>query len=138
MRPPLRDAPTLQPAVDPMGSSHQVINEFGASRHIQKELAAYSENCHCTHAIEAECARLHASLERVLVIDARMAWNGLGNSLGRWTSFLRLGEAMNFATFLWLNGNEDGNNCKPPPHDTPPHPTTFHLRRDCKWRTREP
>ena len=34
--------------------------------------------------MEARRAELHTRLDRVLVIDARFPWNGVGNSLVRW------------------------------------------------------
>jgi hypothetical protein len=39
----------------------------------------------------------------VLVIDARFPWNGVGNSLVRWLTLLRVGLASGRATFLWLS-----------------------------------
>jgi hypothetical protein len=48
-------------------------------------------------------AELHASLDRVLVIDMRFFWNGVGNSLPRWLASLRVGLAAGRATFLWMS-----------------------------------
>ena len=53
--------------------------------------------------MEARRAELHARLDRVLVIDARFPWNGVGNSLVRWLTLLRVGLASGRATFLWLS-----------------------------------
>ena len=52
---------------------------------------------------EAGRAELHRTLESVLVIDMRFAWNGIGNSLTRWLAVLRLGTAAGRATFLWFS-----------------------------------
>ena len=53
--------------------------------------------------MEARRAELHTRLDRVLVIDARFPWNGVGNSLVRWLTLLRVGLASGRATFLWLS-----------------------------------
>ena len=53
--------------------------------------------------MEARRAELHARLDRVLVVDARFPWNGVGNSLVRWLTLLRVGLASGRATFLWLS-----------------------------------
>ena len=37
------------------------------------------------------------------MIDARFPWNGVGNSLVRWLTLLRVGLASGRATFLWLS-----------------------------------
>ena len=37
------------------------------------------------------------------MIDARFHWNGVGNSLVRWLTLLRVGLASGRATFLWLS-----------------------------------
>ena len=70
---------------------------------IQREAAAYTKLCPCQQRIEAGRAELHRTLESVLVIDMRMNWNGIGNSLTRWLAVLRLGTATGRATFLWLS-----------------------------------
>lgn len=54
-------------------------------------------------ASQARRAELHASLDRVLVIDMRFFWNGVGNSLPRWLASLRVGLAAGRATFLWMS-----------------------------------
>ena len=76
---------------------------FSGSRHIRAEQEIYSSTCKCTQRIEAGRAALHASLERVLVIDIRFRWNGLGNSLERWERLLRVGLAAGRATFLYMS-----------------------------------
>lgn len=76
---------------------------FRSSRLIHAELAAYSRDCHCSAAIESRRARLHATLQRVLVIDMRFGWNGVGNSMPRWLAALRFGLASGRATFLWMS-----------------------------------
>ena len=53
--------------------------------------------------MEARREELHTRLDRVLVIDARFPWNGVGNSLVRWLTLLRVGLASGRATFLWLS-----------------------------------
>ena len=76
---------------------------FRSSRLINAELAAYSRDCHCSAAIESRRAHLHATLQRVLVIDMRFGWNGVGNSMPRWLAALRFGLASGRATFLWMS-----------------------------------
>ena len=66
---------------------------FTDSRHVKAEEAIYASSCKCSQLVEAHRAALHASLERVLVIDIRFRWNGLGNSLERWERLLRVGLA---------------------------------------------
>ena len=76
---------------------------FAAHPLIQREASRYAKDCACTHRIEAGRAALHRSLEKVLVIDMRMPWNGIGNSLTRWLAVLRVGTASGRATFLWFS-----------------------------------
>ena len=68
-----------------------------------REAAAFERDCKCTQRIEAGRAALHRSLDSVLVIDMRMSWNGIGNSLTRWLAVLRLGTSSGRATFLWFS-----------------------------------
>ena len=75
---------------------------FTDSRHVKAEEAIYASSCKCSQLVEAHRAALHASLERVLVIDIRFRWNGLGNSLERWERLLRVGLAAGRATFLQM------------------------------------
>ena len=69
------------------------VPEFAAHPLIQREARIYESDCTCTRKVEEGRAQLHASLDRVLVIDMRMMWNGIGNSLTRWLAVLRLGTA---------------------------------------------
>lgn len=70
---------------------------------IQREARAYESGCKCSQRIEAGRAELHRTLDSVLIIDLRMNWNGIGNSLTRWLAVLRLGTAAGRATFLWFS-----------------------------------
>ena len=98
----------------PDASSHLRQNaEFAASPLIRREAGVYEAQCVCTARVEAGRARLHASLDRVLIIDMRMMWNGVGNSLTRWLAVLRLGTASGRATFLWMSDREL-HHSKPP------------------------
>ena len=78
-----------------------------------RELRAYRSRCACTQKIEERRAELHAQLDRVLVVDARFDWNGVGDSLNRWLSLLRLGLAAGRATFLWLSDEHMVSQARP-------------------------
>ena len=79
---------------------------FSSHPLIAREASLYAQQCQCTKRIEAGRTELHRSLDSVLVIDMRMAWNGIGNSLTRWLAVLRLGTASGRATFLWFSDRE--------------------------------
>ena len=81
-------------------------NTFASHPLVRRETSTFEAQCACTQRIEAGRAQLHASLDRVLVIDMRMMWNGVGNSLTRWLAVLRLGTASGRATFLWMSDRE--------------------------------
>ena len=113
MPPRLPDATALLPSElgpDAIGVNERLgeplVAGFAASRRIRQERKKFQDSCRCTQAIERARGELHRELRRVLVIDARLAWNGLGNSLGRWVNLLRIGQGMGFATFLWLSDSE--------------------------------
>ena len=67
------------------------VAEFATHPLIVRESRVFESRCACVRRIEAGRAELHASLDRVLVVDMRMFWNGIGNSLTRWLAVLRLG-----------------------------------------------
>jgi len=79
------------------------LPQFASSPLVQRERGRYEEECLCTARIEARRAALHADLSRVLVVDMRFPWNGVGNSLTRWLAVLQLGLAAGRATFLWMS-----------------------------------
>ncbi|KAL3902878.1 MAG: hypothetical protein SGPRY_011890, partial [Prymnesium sp.] len=79
---------------------------FNASPTIQREAQSYASHCACSRAVEQARAELHSSLHNVLVIDARLFYNGVGNSLSRWLALLRFGTAAGRATFLWMSDRE--------------------------------
>ena len=95
------------------GSGHAggsvLTTRFAASPVAQRELSNFAQKCHCTKKIEAARAELHSSLDKVLIIDMRFAWNGVGNSLVRWLALLRFGTAAGRATFLWMSDRESHN-----------------------------
>ena len=70
---------------------------------LERELDLYETGCACTQRVETHRAELHRALRRVLVIDLRFGWNGLGDSLDRWLNLLRLGAAAGRATYLWMS-----------------------------------
>ena len=80
-----------------------VVDGWSENRIAAAEDRLWQRDCGCSQRVEARRQRLHASLERVLVIDARFHWNGVGNSLVRWLTLLRVGLASGRATFLWLS-----------------------------------
>ena len=62
----------------------------------------YKRTCFCTQRAERRRAALASQLPRAIVFDSSPVrhWNGLGNSLPRWLNLLRLGLAIDRATFL--------------------------------------
>ena len=90
-------------------SGPRLLPEFASLPVIARETQLFESKCACTKRIEAGRAALHASLDRVLVIDMRMMWNGIGNSLTRWLAVLRLGTAAGRATFLWMSDRDHPN-----------------------------
>ena len=80
-----------------------VADDWSANRLVKRENDIFKTDCQCTQRLEARRQALHSSLDRVLVIDARFPWNGVGNSLVRWLTLLRVGLASGRATFLWLS-----------------------------------
>ena len=81
-------------------------NAFLDSPLIQKELSAFAQRCSCTQYVEERRAALHRELSRVIVIDLRFAFWGIGNSLPRWLGLLRCGLAAGRATFLWMSDQQ--------------------------------
>lgn len=51
----------------------------------------------------------HESLSRVVVLDARHNWNGLGDTHERLNFLLRVGRGLGRATFLWLDSEADAD-----------------------------
>ena len=82
---------------------------FAASPIVQRELKRFHERCPCTERIEAARKQMHQSLDKVLVIDMRFGWNGVGNSMVRWLALLRFGTAAGRATFLWMSDRDSHN-----------------------------
>ena len=80
-----------------------VIPGWSTNRIAAAEDMLWQRDCKCSQHVEARRQQLHQSLQRVLVIDARFHWNGVGNSLVRWLTLLRVGLASGRATFLWLS-----------------------------------
>jgi hypothetical protein len=81
----------------------KLVPEFSSTRLSRKEAAGWDADCVCSQQVEARRAELHASLARVLVIDTRFNWNGIGNSLPRWMAMLRFGLASGRATYMWMS-----------------------------------
>eukprot|EP00315_Gephyrocapsa_oceanica_P028421 CAMPEP_0185461828 /NCGR_PEP_ID=MMETSP1365-20130426/90927_1 /TAXON_ID=38817 /ORGANISM="Gephyrocapsa oceanica, Strain RCC1303" /LENGTH=206 /DNA_ID=CAMNT_0028068499 /DNA_START=1 /DNA_END=618 /DNA_ORIENTATION=+ len=89
-------------------TAHEIEQQFAASRTVQRQMAAFNAECQCTQRLMARQAALHASLERVLVLDgSAFRWEGLGNSGVRWLGLLRFGFALERATFLRISRDED-------------------------------
>jgi hypothetical protein len=86
------------------------------------ELRSFGDRCAFMAPAWASASDAHATLQRVLVVDARHDWNGIGDSLERYTFALRAGRALRRATFLLLDSCADAS---APPRDPPPQ----HRRR---------
>jgi hypothetical protein len=78
------------------------------------ELRSFGARCSFLAPGWAAAHAAHAALARVLVVDARHDWNGIGDSLERYTFALRAGRALGRATFLLLDGCADAS--APPRH----------------------
>ena len=87
-------------------ASLRLVPEFANHPAIARETQVFATSCACAARIEAGRAELHRTLDRVLVVDMRFNWNGVGNSLTRWLAVLRLGTAAGRATFLWFSDRE--------------------------------
>jgi hypothetical protein len=71
------------------------------------ELEAFGKACDYMAPTWVRLAEAHASLERVIVVDCRHNWNGLGDSHERWNFLLRVGRSLRRAAFLWSDGCAD-------------------------------
>ena len=100
---------------------------FESQRFVAAEASTYHSDCQCSHQVDVTRAALHKSLHRVLVLDARFHWNGLGNSLPRWLGLLRVGNAMRRATFLWMDDDDADDDTVD--EDGPEAPEPFSVRR---------
>lgn len=94
-----------------MAPNVPMVEAFASHPLVARETASYDAKCLCTQRIEAGREVLHRSLERVLIVDMRFTWNGIGNSLTRWLAVLRFGTAAGYATFLWMS---DRDHVRPP------------------------
>jgi hypothetical protein len=95
-------------------------------RRTAAELRHFEHRCAFLAPAWADAHSAYASLERVLVIDARIDWNGLGDSLERYVFALRAGRALRRATFLHTDG------CADP--DAPPRsPAQFRRNGGCAF-----
>ena len=69
-------------------------------RRTSAELDAFQSRCAHLAGPWASYLAAHSALERVIVLDARHDWNGLGDSLERYVFALRAGRVLGRATFL--------------------------------------
>lgn len=74
---------------------------FGRTR---AELREFENRCQSVGTALEPVAAAHASLSRVVVLDVRHDWNGLGDNLERYVMALRVGRALRRATFLLFDG----------------------------------
>ena len=93
------------PARLPVGEENRarLTAEFNAARVVQRQTAVFDRECGCTKLILQRQAQLHASLERVTVLDgSHFRWEGLGNSGVRWMGLMRWALSTGRATYLRL------------------------------------
>lgn len=89
----------------PVGEENRarLTAEFNAARVVQRQAAVFDRECGCTKLILQQQAQLHASLERVTVLDgSHFRWEGLGNSGVRWMGLMRWALSTGRATYLRL------------------------------------
>lgn len=89
----------------PVGEENRarLTAEFNAARVVQRQTAVFDRECGCTKLILQRQAQLHASLERVTVLDgSHFRWEGLGNSGVRWMGLMRWALSTGRATYLRL------------------------------------
>ena len=104
--------------------------EFNAARVVQRQMAVFDRECGCTKLILQRQAQLHASLERVTVLDgSHFRWEGLGNSGVRWMGLMRWALATGRATYLRLTQDCNGAGQKQAhrPSSGRPSDATCHL-----------
>ena len=73
----------------------------------REELQQFGTACAYMAPAWVALADAHASLRRVVVVDCRHNWNGLGDSHERWNFLLRVGRSLGRAAFLWNDGCAD-------------------------------
>ena len=73
----------------------------------REELQQFGTACAYMAPTWVALADAHESLSRVIVVDCRHNWNGLGDSHERWNFLLRVGRSLRRAAFLWNDGCAD-------------------------------
>ena len=116
----------------PVGEENRALltAEFNAARVIQRQTAVFDRECGCTKLILQKQAQLHASLERVTVLDgSHFRWEGLGNSGVRWMGLMRWALSTGRATYLRLTQDCAGADRKQAhrPSSGRPSDATCHL-----------
>jgi hypothetical protein len=81
-------------------------------RKTREQLEQFSLRCKSKLDYWSRVTAMHASLDKVLIVDARHKWDGLGNSVSRYNAILCMGRALNRATFIWFSSHRDP--CGPP------------------------
>jgi hypothetical protein len=84
----------------------QVAHKYKRTR---AELQRFGEQCKFMAPSWARLSDAHASLQRVIVVDVRHNWNGLGDSHERWNFLLRVARATGRAAFLWADDCADAD-----------------------------
>ena len=79
----------------------KLLEQFRSSTLIALEDKLFAEKCPCSRQVEEYRAELHHRNDKVLVVDQRFFYNGVGNSLVRWIAWLRYGIAAGRATYIW-------------------------------------
>ena len=116
----------------PVGEENRarLTAEFNAARVVQRQTAVFDRECGCTKLILQRQAQLHASLERVTVLDgSHFRWEGLGNSGVRWMGLMRWALSTGRATYLRLTQDCAGADRKQAhrPSSGRPSDATCHL-----------
>ena len=76
------------------------------------ELERFGHDCAFMAPAWASLADAHESLARVIVVDVRHNWTGLGDSHERWNFLLRVARATGRAAFLWADDCADAEGPK--------------------------
>ena len=78
-----------------------------AHKRTREELNNFVERCAEVAPYWAEVVERHETRARVIVLDVRHNWNGLGDTHERLNFLLRVGRGLQRASYLWLDSTAD-------------------------------
>jgi len=78
-----------------------------AYKRTREELFSFAEKCREVEPWWSQVHKAHEERRRVVVFDVRHNWNGLGDTHERLNFVLRVGRALQRATYLWLDSVAD-------------------------------